>query len=994
MPFDDAVSCYQKLVYDQLVEMGNSQSILNYMVYTDGDIGRVEECCINLGYTYKFRSIPSDESLKQCNQHIPKLLEAGVLVKLGTISQRNVYTTLHADLVFRILRGRAFENNLDGRWVGRWYIQIERTYLPDFKVAKIGDLEVLIANTLKDYGIDYETSSKAARAIVNGLEKAGYRSLATWQFRSIESILRNREKIVIVDAPTASGKTLVFTVPIIVFALLSELVSRKDGASRRREGVLLVYPRKALQRQQLEELLRILYWINSGLKELGAEITVAVDKGLESREHADESSHTLLDEITIGEYRGKLVQKRRESSVEVVLEVAGQGGLHLTFFKGIVHTLRDRELILGENPHILITNPWTIKERVKSLKPSLRDAYLNRNLIVLDEVHVYTNINYLELVATLKHYRKILLKNKTNSKFILSSATIPLSKKEELASWLLGICQDYDCSQTDIRPDNISLLEYEKLEPPNNRQVLKILVTLLPYRLSIETIVQGVIQVLSTALVDRKIKALLFVDSISEVSTLTKYIETIFEGRNAVEICDHLLSVTCRENPEKMITRELIRKSIGDEYSDYSWSHLWNRYSSGEIRELLSHLRDAMKIIEQHHGALPDNERKEIEQKFAKGHYKILLTTSTLDLGMNFEDVSIIVQYKEPSTDEALIQRIGRAGRKDESYRIALGFYIPLYTPIHLQALLTRKRQHREDKITFGTVLLPHPSVINKIARVEEIENEIKYNLYLSIQEKPYGVKLSKLRHISIRALTNLLMNKGLTRPEFFVDIEVVRENLNPIYKEIKSSRNEAVKLLDEAKEPCTEKESYLSCIDELRMYIKRWLRTLNEKLESYGSSYGSLNLITETLASEELQKFHEDIRSWINDKPRISLDRDDVLFNLPKWKSPYCISKPSEFKKPDQCKKLLEKINRNIELLVKHVEKFDKNVKSGRELIAFISAPRAWYPGCDLNEMVDVNNYEKFWYLCIRNPLLEYLRLYSGLTTRSESDRIELEVR
>jgi len=47
------------------------------------------------------------------------------------------------------------------------------------------------------------------------------------------------------------------------------------------EGALLVYPRKSLQKQQPELLLKILHHMNKYLKdELGIELTVAIDKGV------------------------------------------------------------------------------------------------------------------------------------------------------------------------------------------------------------------------------------------------------------------------------------------------------------------------------------------------------------------------------------------------------------------------------------------------------------------------------------------------------------------------------------------------------------------------------------------------------------------------------------------------------------------------------------------------------------------------------------------
>jgi len=106
-----------------------------------------------------------------------------------------------------------------------------------------------------------------------------------------------------------------------------------------------------------------------------------------------------------------------------------------------------------------------------------------------------------------------------------------------------------------------------------------------------------------------------------------------------------------------------------------------------------------------------------------------LLATSTLDLGVNFDDVTFIVQYKEPISDEALIQRVGRAGRKDESFRIAMAFYIPTYTPMQVQIISLKDGPHINESITLTSVT-SSSSNIHKLFNVENLEYDIKQRLF------------------------------------------------------------------------------------------------------------------------------------------------------------------------------------------------------------------------------------------------------------------------
>jgi superfamily II DNA/RNA helicase len=989
----DKISCYQEFVYRQVLALQEASTPINYPVYVDGFVGSGSrnEACKGLSYCYEFVDITRDSTLSKCKSHIDNLVKEGILIELGRVNGRPVYTTLHADLIFRVIRGRAYADDLDSRWVGRYDISVERSYLPDFSRVELKKLEELIRGVLIGKGIDERTSARVAKAVADGLRSAGYSSLAVWQFKAIESILKDPESFYVVDAPTAAGKTLVFMIPAIVCTIISKL--KKDSPG----GALLVYPRKALQRQQLENLLRILHHINKNLRELNLEITVAVDKGVEE-EGVEEGGigKRKLFEIDLGEVRGKLVQRRdTEGKVEVLLELPNNQELKVGYFVGIVVERKDRDHILMQNPDILITNPWTIRERIKSAKAWYRDPYIGRSLVVLDEVHVYTNVNYLELIAVLKLYRSILAEREVKPKFILSSATILLEDKGELARWVWGICRDPNCENVDVDPKDIKLLEYSKLEPENPNTVLRIVTTLLPHRLSIETIMQGVLQLLAVALASRKLKSIVFVDSISEVSTLMKYARTIFHDREGVEICDHVLSVRCRDNLNKQITEDIVRRSLDDSYSDYSWSHLWIR---GPVRkpftvsQLLESIKSSLNILREHHGALPDDLRREIEQGFAQDMYKILIATSTLDLGVDFGDVTFIVQYKPPSSDEALIQRVGRAGRSAKSYRTALAFYIPLYTPIHLQAF-TEKPYSKPSGIA-----LPHASVINKIYLIERLEYEVKENLRNSLLHgRKRELSLKKARNAALQALQHILQKKGLMisipfDPSFSVKLRDYRK----LYKSIMEVKKNMIKLAEELKVKCTTEKKGIGPGELLTEYIKStWLKELShilDILDRYRNLPG-LSLLQDNDVNELLKKLNEDISSWAQRGPKVNVTEDDML----EVYTPYPTRIPiSELIEPRKCREGISKLIEEIDSLVKYVNDFVSSIRSKGDLIILseLSAIKR-IGGAESQRPVRVNidSLDYSWYFYIRDEVLRYLRLYLGLTSRGLVDGVKLRL-
>ena len=74
-----------------------------------------------------------------------------------------------------------------------------------------------------------------------------------------------------------------------------------------------------------------------------------------------------------------------------------------------------------------------------------------------------------------------------------------------------------------------------------------------------------------------------------------------------------------------------------------------------------------------HHGSLDLEQRKRVEGAMAEGKLKAVVCTSTLDLGIDWGDVDLVVQMGAPKGSSRLIQRIGRSNhRMDEPSRALL----------------------------------------------------------------------------------------------------------------------------------------------------------------------------------------------------------------------------------------------------------------------------------------------------------------------------------
>jgi len=99
-----------------------------------------------------------------------------------------------------------------------------------------------------------------------------------------------------------------------------------------------------------------------------------------------------------------------------------------------------------------------------------------------------------------------------------------------------------------------------------------------------------------------------------------------------------------------------------------------NTRSQAEIIfQALWRLNDDNLAIALHHGSLEIDQRRKVEAAMAKGSLRAVVCTSSLDLGIDWGDVDLVVQVGAPKGASRLLQRIGRANhRLDEPSKALL----------------------------------------------------------------------------------------------------------------------------------------------------------------------------------------------------------------------------------------------------------------------------------------------------------------------------------
>ncbi|HVV27896.1 MAG TPA: helicase-related protein, partial [Rhizomicrobium sp.] len=73
-----------------------------------------------------------------------------------------------------------------------------------------------------------------------------------------------------------------------------------------------------------------------------------------------------------------------------------------------------------------------------------------------------------------------------------------------------------------------------------------------------------------------------------------------------------------------------------------------------------------------HHGSLAAEQRRKVEAAMARGELRAVVCTSTLDLGIDWGAVDLVVQLAAPKGSSRLIQRIGRANHRLDEPSAAL----------------------------------------------------------------------------------------------------------------------------------------------------------------------------------------------------------------------------------------------------------------------------------------------------------------------------------
>lgn len=110
-------------------------------------------------------------------------------------------------------------------------------------------------------------------------------------------------------------------------------------------------------------------------------------------------------------------------------------------------------------------------------------------------------------------------------------------------------------------------------------------------------------------------------------------------------------------------------------------------------------LNEAALPIALHHGSLDKARRLKVEAAMAEGKLRAVVATSTLDLGIDWGDVDLVINVGAPKGASRLAQRIGRANHRLDEPSAALLVPANRFEVLECRAALEAARAHEQDAV-------------------------------------------------------------------------------------------------------------------------------------------------------------------------------------------------------------------------------------------------------------------------------------------------------
>lgn len=562
------------------------------------------------------------------------------------------------------------------------------------------------------------------------------------------------KKVILLNAPTGSGKTEVFVITSIITAIAHRLATMTfkgiDLRGPRAPLALILYPRRSLATDQLRRIIKHVYTVNKAANEvlqlrdplLRLSINYTEVRG--KKEFREELEKHVKSSLQKGYLKLKYVQVPFEHKGDRIIvyvpllkcPVCEQDYLSFEYDvdkKEVIERFKRLKCQkCGENIDFISFTKEDVYDAPGDIHVSLAETlrmdliksksiklFGNRIdygalIIVLDEVHMLTGVHgarvaYL-LGRVIERVRRTTGIMQRPIVFIALSATIPQTAKQGFIPKFFK-----------VDPRNVVILEplKDELIPSGNEYFFITIPTTSELvdnlTVSIQTIMAlhcNMPSYTKSSPVSKR--SFVFVDNLDTIKRLKDDLSDAMFRETLIENVKGGLQDL--RNPLHQAFKEITLREYGDQGRAWKDGELWHPYifEYALAYSLKSeNLKMAYPVVKI--GVYTSRQRDPIDK------LDIVVTDSALEVGVDYDNVAVIYQHGMPLTIASLIQRSGRGGRivrENPLIRMVVAAQLSPYMPSQaafLERLVREESLRKLIEYEYYDIPLRSPKIIEQV---------------------------------------------------------------------------------------------------------------------------------------------------------------------------------------------------------------------------------------------------------------------------------------